>query len=146
MKADIGVKFPQGKIYLDKIGKTKVTARGISTSIEVKPVFEPNPRYENFFNNNLNLTQVFLDNKVIIELQKYVSKKYGVQELSIRLGSDPGSGKVHINVPYAYYQAYSNKIKKRAGLRGKQPFERMCADKKDEILRQTAEYSRRVNQ
>ena len=96
--------------------------------------------------NNLDKTQIFLDNKVITNLEKYVSKKLGVQEASIRLSSVAGSGKVHINVPYAEYQAYSKRIKKRVGKRGTQPFERMCADKKDEILRQTAEYSRRANQ
>lgn len=95
---------------------------------------------------NLNETQIFLDNKVIVHLQQYVSKKEGVQEASIRLSSVPGSGKVHINVPYAAYQAYSKRIKKRVGKRGTQPFERMCADKADDILRQTAEYSRRINQ
>lgn len=98
------------------------------------------------FQNNLDKTQIFLDNKVITNLEKYVSKKLGVQEASIRLSSVAGIGKVHINVPYAEYQAYSKRIKKRVGKRGTQPFERMCADKKDEILRQTAEYSRRVNQ
>ena len=98
------------------------------------------------FQNNLDKTQIFLDNKVITNLMQYVSKKYGVQEASIRLSSVAGTGKVNINVPYAEYQAYSKKIKKRVGKRGTQPFERMCADKKDEILRQTAEYSRRINQ
>lgn len=94
---------------------------------------------------NLNETQIFLDNKVIMYLQQYVSKKEGIQEASIRLSSLPGSGKVHINVPYAEYQAYSKRIKKRVGKRGTQPFERMCADKANSILSQTAEYSRRIN-
>lgn len=124
------VKFPQGKIYLDS---------------EKKIVLKPNPAYTNFFNNNLNKTQVMLDNKVIMALQRYVSKKYGVQEASIRLSSDAGSGLVHIGVPYAKYQAYSKRIKKRAGLRGTQPWERMVADNKDSILKQVAEYSRRLN-
>lgn len=124
------VKFPQGKIYLDS---------------EKKLVLKPNPAYTNFFNNNLNKTQVMLDNKVIMALQRYVSKKYGVQEASIRLSSDAGSGLVHIGVPYAKYQAYSKRIKKRAGLRGTQPWERMVADNKDSILKQVAEYSRRLN-
>ena len=95
--------------------------------------------------SNLDKTQIFLDNKVIMNLEKYVSKKMGVQEASIRLSSVAGSGRVHINVPYAAYQAYSKRIRKRVGKRGTQPFERMCADKKDEILRQTAEYSRRMS-
>ena len=124
------VTFPQGTVYVDN---------------EKKLSIKYNPSYQNFFNNNLNKTQVFLDNKVIMALQKYVSKKYGVQEASIRLSSDAGSGLVHINVPYAEYQAYSKRIRKRVGLRGTQPWERMCADNKDSILKQVAEYSRRLN-
>lgn len=124
------VTFPQGTVYVDN---------------EKKLSIKYNPSYQNFFNNNLNRSQVFLDNKVIMALQKYVSKKYGVQEASIRLSSDAGSGLVHINVPYAEYQAYSKRIRKRVGLRGTQPWERMCADNKDSILKQVAEYSRRLN-
>lgn len=78
-------------------------------------------------------------------LQEYVSYKTGTQAKSIRLTSDPGSGKVHINVPYAEYQAYSKRIKKRVGKRGTYPFERMKADKKDTILKQVEAYSRRLN-
>lgn len=126
------VEFPQGKIY-------------VSQGENGKAYIEYNKSYINKFNNNLNKTQVFLDNKVIIYLQEYVSYKTGTQEKSIRLTSDPGSGLVHINVPYARYQAYSKKIKKRAGKRGTYPFERMKADKKDTILKQVEAYSRRLN-
>ena len=93
----------------------------------------------------MNKTQVFLDNKVIMYLQEYVSYKSGTQAKSIRLTSEPGSGLVHINVPYAEYQAYSKRIKKRVGKRGTRPFERMKADKKDTILKQVEAYSRRLN-
>lgn len=125
------VEFPQGKIYVsDKNGKAYI---------------EYNKSYVNKFNNNLNKEQVFLDNKVIMFLQEYVSYKSGTQEKSIRLTSDPGSGLVHINVPYAEYQAYSKRIKKRVGKRGTRPFERMKADKKDTILKQAEAYSRRLN-
>ena len=104
-----------------------------------------NTSFTRKFNENLNKSQVFLDNKVIMFLQEYVSYKYGVQAKSIRLTSDPGSGLVHINVPYAEYQAYSKRIKKRVGKRGTYPFERMKADKKDTILKQVEAYSRRLN-
>ena len=125
------VEFPQGKIYVsDKNGKAYI---------------EYNKSYVNKFNNNLNKEQVFLDNKVIMYLQEYVSYKTGTQEKSIRLTSDPGSGLVHINVPYAEIQAYSKRIKKRVGKRGTYPFERMKADKKDTILKQVEAYSRRLN-
>ena len=126
------VEFPQGKIYVSQNGNGKA-------------YIEYNKSYVNKFNNNLNKEQVFLDNKVIMFLQEYVSYKTGTQEKSIRLTSDPGSGLVHINVPYAEYQAYSKKIKKRIGKRGTYPFERMKADKKDTILKQVEAYSRRLN-
>lgn len=126
------VEFPQGRIYVTDDGKGKA-------------YIEYNKSYANKFNNDLNKTQVFLDNKVIMFLQEYVSYKTGTQEKSIRLTSDPGSGKVHINVPYAEYQAYSKRIKKRVGKRGTKPFERMKADKKDTILKQVGAYSRRLN-
>ena len=126
------VEFPQGKIYVSQGGNGTA-------------YIEYNKSYVNKFNNNLNKEQVFLDNKVIMFLQEYVSYKHGVQEKSIRLTSDPGSGKVHINVPYAEYQAYSKRIKKRVGKRGTRPFERMKADKKDTILKQVEAYSRRLN-
>lgn len=126
------VEFPQGKIYVSQNGKGKA-------------YIEYNKSYVNKFNNDLNKTQVFLDNKVIMFLQEYVSYKTGTQAKSIRLTSDPGSGLVHINVPYAEYQAYSKKIKKRVGKRGTYPFERMKADKKDTILKQVEAYSRRLN-
>ena len=126
------VEFPQGKIYVSQNGKGKA-------------YIEYNKSYVNKFNNDLNKTQVFLDNKVIMFLQEYVSYKTGTQEKSIRISSVAGSGKVHINVPYAEYQAYSKRIKKRVGKRGTYPFERMKADKKDTILKQVEAYSRRLN-
>ena len=126
------VEFPQGRIYVTDDGKGKA-------------YIEYNKSYVNKFNNDLNKTQVFLDNKVIMHLQEYVSYKSGTQEKSIRLTSDAGSGLVHINVPYAEYQAYSKRIKKRVGKRGTYPFERMKADKKDTILKQVEAYSRRLN-
>lgn len=97
------------------------------------------------FNKNLNSTQKHLDNLVITNLQDYVSYKEGYQKASIRNSSVAGSGYVKINVPYASYQAYSKRIKKRVGKRGTQPFERMKSDNKDNILRQVEAYSRRLN-
>ena len=126
------VEFPQGKIYVSQGGNGTA-------------YIEYNKSYVNKFNNNLNKEQVFLDNKVIMYLQEYVSYKTGTQAKSIRLTSDAGSGLVHINVPYAEYQAYSKRIKKRVGKRGTYPFERMKADKKDTILKQVEAYSRRLN-
>lgn len=126
------VEFPQGKIYVSQNGKGKA-------------YIEYNKSYVNKFNNNLNKEQVFLDNKVGTNLQDYVSYKTGTQAKSIPMSGTYGKGYVVINVPYAEYQAYSKRIKKRVGKRGTYPFERMKADKKDTILKQVEAYSRRLN-
>lgn len=128
------IKYPNGKIYFmeNKEGITKAYLKF-------------NDNYFKKFNGNLDTLQKVLDNTVAINLMEYVSKKTGAQELSIKVSSIPGSGKVHINVPYAYYQAYSKRIKKRDGHRGTYPFERMVSDKKESIERQLLAYSRRLN-
>lgn len=126
------VEFPQGKIYVSQGGKGEA-------------YIEYNKSYVNKFNDDLNKIQVFLDNKVGTYLQDYVSYKTGTQAKSIPMAGTYGKGYVVINVPYAEYQAYSKRIKKRVGKRGTRPFERMKADKKDTILRQVEAYSRRLN-
>lgn len=128
--ATLKVELPQGKIYVNK-----------SNSAYIKY----NDGYENDFNNNINKVQAFLDSTVVKNLSPYVSFRSGVQEKSIKLATVLGSGIVTIGVPYAEYQAYSKRITKRVGLRGTQPFERMRTAKKDSILKQVAEYSRRLN-
>lgn len=131
MPKNFSISFPQGDIFVSKSG----TARIIK-----------NKSYENRFNNNLNKLQVYTDNKVVQELQQYVTKDTGAQELSIRLNTDCGSGIVRIGVPYARHQAYLIKRKTpNVGKRGKYPFERMKADKGQSILQQVAAYSRRLN-
>ena len=97
------------------------------------------------FNKNLNKTQLFLDKSVGTNLEPYVSYKTGAQEKSIANAGTYGKGYVMINVKYAHYQAYSPLIKKRVGKRGTRPFERMKTDKYETILRETAEYARRLN-
>ena len=125
--ATLEVKFPQSQ----KIGN--------DSTLNYNASFTRN------FNENLNKSQVFLDNKVGTYLQDYVSYKTGTQAKSIPIAGTYGKGYVIINVPYAEYQAYSKRIKKRVGKRGTYPFERMKADKKDTILKQVEAYSRRLN-
>ena len=91
--------------------------------------------------NEKGKVQQFVDKTVRDNLMAYVSFRTGKQEQSIKLATILGSGRVVINVPYAEYQAYSKRIKKRVGKRGTYPFERMKADKKDSILRQTIKYA-----
>ena len=90
--------------------------------------------------------QKYFDTMVARNLQPYVSFKSGTQEKSIMYSLVAGSGEVHIDVPYAEYQAYSKRIHKRVGKRGTQPFERMVADKGDTMLNELAIECRRVSQ
>lgn len=89
--------------------------------------------------------QKFIDKSVRDNLMAYVSFRTGKQEQSIKTGTVLGSGEVVINVPYAEMQAYSKRIKKRDGKRGTYPFERMKADKKDSILKQTIAYANKIS-
>lgn len=91
------------------------------------------------------LVQKYLDTMVAKNLQPYVSFKSGTQEKSIMSSLVPGSGYVHINVPYAEYQAYSKRINKRSGKRGTRPFERMVSDKKHTMEQELNAYARKVD-
>lgn len=122
--------FPKGNIYVNSKGKAYI---------------KYNKEFVSKFADNGYKTQAFLDKTVARYLSAYVSLKTGTQQKSIVLASDYGSGIVTIGVPYAEYQAYSKRIKKQVGLRGTKPFERMKADRKDNILKQVASYSRRLN-
>jgi hypothetical protein len=133
-QSKLKVEFPQGKIYVKLDSKGK--------EIKNSAYIEYNTTFKREFNNNLNITQDYLDNLVAKNLRPYVSRRTGVQELSTMSYEQ---GTVTINVPYAEYQAYSKRIKKRVGKRGTQPFERMVADKKSTILKQVEQYARRIN-
>ena len=111
---------------------------------EFKPV-DTNKLLSMLGMNTRGIVQKNLDTMVAKNLQPYVSLKSGAQEKSILSTLVAGSGYVHIWVPYASYQAYSKRIKKRVGKRGTQPFERMVSDKKETILNELAEVCRRVS-
>lgn len=130
IKEEWEAKFPKGEIHLDSEGKAYI---------------KYNEQWINKFAENGSKVQMFLDETVAKYLSSYVSFKTGTQSMSIILASNYGSGIVTIGVPYAEYQAYSKKIKKRVDKRGTEPFERMKEDEKKNILNQVIEYSRRLN-
>ena len=129
-KTKVTLDVPEGKILLDKNGKAYI---------------KYNPNFKRQMENSLGKVQEFVDMTVRNNLMAYVSFRTGTQQKSIKLSTMLGSGQVIINVPYAEYQAYSKRIKKRVGKRGTYPFERMKADKKDSILRQTTKYSQTLD-
>ena len=95
---------------------------------------------------NFDKIQTELDKEVVRNLQLYVAKDTGAMELSVKTSplTIIGQGQVAIDTPYAAYQAYSPRIHKQVGLRGKQPFERMASDRGQTILNDVSEYSRRL--
>ena len=116
-----------------------------NVQVDFKPV-SPSILLKNLGLSQRGQVQKYFDTMVAKNLQPYVSYKSGTQENSILTSLKAGSGYVHINVPYAEYQAYSKRIKKRVGKRGTQPFERMVADKRDTMLNELAIECRRVSQ
>lgn len=111
--------------------------------------------------------QQFLGKTVADNLKRYVSFESGTQERMTR--STKGGTQVEIGVPYARFQAegkvmvgiHSRSAWAKRGerkvvvgknlryhggaLRGSHPFERMKSDKRESILRQTANYARRLS-
>lgn len=138
----------------------------MSLTIKTKPL---QTIYRSLGLEDKGKVQAFLDKTVADNLKKYVSRNSGTQEKSIPIASKYGSGRVIINVPYARFQAEgkvmvgikSHSAWARKGerkivtskdltyhsgkLRGKHPFERMKADKRDSILLQTAKEARRIS-
>lgn len=117
----------------------------MTTKVEFKPV-APSVLLNRLGLQQRGQVQKYLDTMVARNLQPYVSFKSGTQEKSILSSLVPGSGYVHIMVPYAEYQAYSKRIKKRVGKRGTRPFERMAADKRNTMLNELSTECRRVSQ
>lgn len=112
------------------LGDYKIEQHGLNTMLE----------------QNFDKIQTELDKEVVRNLQLYVAKDTGAMELSVKTSplTIIGGGQVAIDTPYAAYQAYSPRIHKQAGLRGKQPFERMSSDRSGAILNDISEYSRRL--
>lgn len=76
--------------------------------------------------------QRYIDSEVLRLTDPYVPMDTGALKRSGTQHTKIGSGKVVYKTPYARRQYFKNKGN---GLRGKQWFHRMKADRKDEILR-----------
>lgn len=79
--------------------------------------------------------QKYIDSEVLRLTDPYVPMDTGALKESGIRHTKVGSGKVVYKTPYARRQYFENKGN---GLRGKQWFERMKADHRDEILRGAA--------
>lgn len=118
-----------------------------NVKVDFQPV-APSVLLSNLGLNQRGQVQKYFDTMVAKNLQPYVSFKSGTQKRSILTSLVAGSGEVHIDVDYAWIQAYSTRIRKRDPKdkkRGTRPFERMVADKRDFMLNELAIECRRVS-
>lgn len=76
--------------------------------------------------------QKILDNEVMRVMEPYMQLDSKTMINSMLTGTQPGSGEVVVETPYAHMRLHSGPTK---GLRGPEYFERMKADHKDNLLR-----------
>lgn len=87
--------------------------------------------------------QVFIDNTVTRHMDPYVPMRTGMLKKSVILGSRMGSGELVFIAPYAY-KRYHSKSGKLNGKRGSRWFHRMWAARKDTIVREVKNYTKRI--
>lgn len=142
------MKIKQPKNMTSKYGNT-------SASLEWNPSYSANHQ------SDFNKAQKFIDSECIRLMKPYTPFKYGVLENSATYGTKIGSGQINQNAPHARYNYYGllmvssltgssyasrgeKKVLTDTPLKystakhpqaGKMWFERMKADKKEQILR-----------
>lgn len=92
---------------------------------------------------NFDKLQVFIDNTVVRHMDAYVPMRTGMLKKSVILGSRMGGGELVFIAPYAHKRYYS-KNGRLNGKRGRRWFHRMWAARKDTIIREVKNYSRRL--
>lgn len=92
---------------------------------------------------NFDRLQVFIDNTVARHMDAYVPMRTGILKKSVVLGSRMGSGELVYIAPYAHKRYYSSNSRLN-GLRGSKWFHRMWTARKDQIVREVKNYSRRL--
>lgn len=88
--------------------------------------------------------QIYIDNTVMRNMDRYVPFRTGILRKSVILGSKIGSGELVYVAPYAHKQYYRKDEPKSDGSGGKW-FQRMWAARGDSIIREIKNYSRRIN-
>lgn len=104
---------------------------------EIKVKLEWNPNFVPKYNTKFLKAQKYVDNTVLRFSEPYIPLITGTLIKSGILGTVIGTGEVQYLAPYAKKVYYSNSaIGRPTGpLRGPHWFERMKADKKDEIFK-----------
>lgn len=116
-----------------------------------------NPDFVSTWEGAFDAVQVYIDNEVLRLSSPYLPKQSGLLEKLGILGTEVGSGEVVYNGPYARYLYYAKLMIGRAPKqltdtdlnfhgapkRGGFWFERMKADKKEQILKGAAKVSQK---
>ncbi len=102
-----------------------------------------NRRLSPEMSSRFEAAQKYIDSSCLRYCDKYMPFLTGKMKESGTFGTVIGSGKLIYTAPYARYQNYNNagngiQGTARGGLRGRLPFERMKADKKDIIIKGAA--------
>ncbi len=82
--------------------------------------------------------QQYVDNEVMRYMEPYMPKLTGVMIESMVIATDVGSGEVVVDTPYSKKRS---EVARNNGQRGPHFFERMKADRKDDILNGAAAIS-----
>lgn len=123
------VSTPKGKIY---------TYKKKSGDVVVRLSF--NKDFGKKYTKLLQDGQWVLDMQVMRLMEPYMQLRTGAMIESMRAATKPGDGEIIVNTPYARKVYYTpSAIGRPTGpLRGPKYFERMKADKKDELRRTAA--------
>lgn len=122
-----------------------VTERGtLLTNKKGQALIRWNSSFRREEQDYYNKLQVFIDNTVVRNMDAYVPFRTGILKKSVILGSRMGSGKLIYITPYAKKRYYETRQRKSKGLRGGKWFHRMWAARKERIVREVKDYSRRL--
>ncbi len=88
--------------------------------------------------------QKFVDNNMVRHMSEYVPHRTGKLQQSVISGSRMGSGILIYRVPYARKQYYLEHRRIVNGKRDSRWFERMWADRHEQVVREVHNYARRV--
>ena len=124
------ISTPRGSIVTTPNGKAQLTW---------------NPGFGQAYTNKFGRVQVFIDKRIVDQIEPYTPMRTTMMIKSIMLGTVFGSGLIRYLAPYAKKQYYLGRTPGTASngnLRGRQWFARWKAEKKDSFIASVRAYQR----
>jgi hypothetical protein len=112
---------------------------------EVKAVLKWNPGFGQAYTTKFGKTQLFIDKRIVDQIEPYTPMRTTMMIKSLYLGSVFGSGLIRYLAPYAKKQYYLGRTPGTASngnLRGRQWFARWKAEKGDSFKASVRAYQR----